>query len=181
MVGWADSVRTRRGEGGSRIGEWVASLRSFGREQAARRLGWGGVAVGERAKLLARMVTLIAHGLQTKTYEEFVAAFSNPGRPPDALKRLSRKANFQLRISPTCWYDAAVSYTDDAARTLSMVGGGDDLGVSITAGSTDNRILVDFITDYGDTPGRDALAMVRALSRLPGYRRASSGGALLEF
>src|ERR1700722_12458232 len=180
MFGW-ESVRTVRGENGSRVGDWIAGLRSFGREQAARRLGWGGVAVGERAKLVARMVTLIVHGLRTKTYDDFVAAFSNPGRQPDALKRLRHKASFQLRISPTCWYDAEVWYTDDAARTLSMIGGGDDFGVAITANTADGRMLVDFVTDYGDTPGRDALAMVRALAKLPGYRRANSGGALLEF
>jgi hypothetical protein len=180
MFGWVESVRSRGG-GSARIGEWLASLRSFGREQAARRLGWGGAAVAERAKLLARMISLIGRGLQTKSYEQFVEAFSNPGRAPDALQRLSHKASFQLRISPTCWYDASVSYADDAGRTLTLIGRGDDFGVSLAVSSADDRIVVDFLTDYGDTPGRDALAMARALSRLPGYRRAGAGGALLEF
>jgi hypothetical protein len=56
--------------------------------------GWGRKgAVEKRAKLLARMVTLIVHGLQTQTYEQFVASFSNPGEEPDAVKRQTAFSN----------------------------------------------------------------------------------------
>jgi hypothetical protein len=186
MFGWVENVRSMGGSGGAggrsaRLSGLVDGVRSFGREHAARILGWGGPEVDERAKLLSRMIALIVHGLRTKSYEQFVAAYSNPGREPDALKRLSRKASFQLRITPTCWYDAAVSYADDAARTLSILGGGDDFGVSITTTSADNRIFAAFITDYDEKPGRDARAMVRALLRQPSYRRVSDGESLLEF
>jgi hypothetical protein len=185
MFGWVENVRSIGGGGGgarsARLSGLVDGVRTFSREHAARILGWGGAEVDERAKLLSRMIALIVHGLRTKSYEQFVAAYSNPGREPDVLKRLGRKANFQLRITPTCWYDASVSFADDAARTLSILGAGDDFGVSITASSTDNRILAAFVTDYDEKPGRDARAMVRALLRLPGYRRVSDGESLLEF
>jgi hypothetical protein len=39
-------------------------------------------AVGKRAKQIARMVLLVIDGLQTKTYEQFVVSFSNPGAVP---------------------------------------------------------------------------------------------------
>ena len=46
-------------------------------------LGWGrNSAVEKRAKRLARMTPLIMHGLQTKTYEQFIASFSNPAGSP---------------------------------------------------------------------------------------------------
>ena len=103
MFGWVEGVRLRSGDMGARIFDLAEGVRTFGREQAARIFGWGGAEVEERAKLLDRMVVLIVHGLRTKTYEQFVAAFSNPGHEPDALQRLSHKASFQMRISPTCW------------------------------------------------------------------------------
>ena len=41
-------------------------------------LGWGRkAAIEKRAKLLARMTALILQGLQTKSYEQFIASFSN--------------------------------------------------------------------------------------------------------
>jgi hypothetical protein len=174
MSGWVDGVRTLQGEGRARLAGMVDGARSFGREQAARILGWGGPEVDERAKMLGRMVGFVVRGLRTKSYEQFVVAFSNPGREPDALKRLSRKTNFQLRISPTCWYDADVSYGRDGSRSLRILGGGDDFGVRMTAGSTDDDVRVELLTDYSDRPGRDARAIVRALARMPGYRRIKS-------
>ncbi len=66
--------------------------------------------VDRRAKRLARIVAFIVHGLQTKSYEQFIASFSNPGSEPNAFDRSSRDHRFQMRISPTCWYDAFASY-----------------------------------------------------------------------
>jgi hypothetical protein len=162
------------------VSEWLQAARTFGREQAARLLGWGGPEVDERVKLLSRMIALIVHGLRTKSYDQFVATFSNPGQEPDALKRLSHKAQFQMRISQTCWYDASVSYVRDKSQTLRMVGGGDDFGVAITANSMSEIIRVEFASDYDERPGRDAFAMVKALSKLPGYRRVDSDDVALE-
>jgi hypothetical protein len=72
-------------------------------------LGWGrNSAVEKRAKLLARMTTLIMRGLQTKTYEQFIASFSNPDGEPDASERQRHELHFQMRISPTCEYYATV-------------------------------------------------------------------------
>ena len=74
-------------------------------------LGWGRkAAVEKRAKLLARMINLIMHSLKAKPYEQFVASFSNPGKEPDAFDRSNRELHFQMRISPSCWYDATASY-----------------------------------------------------------------------
>jgi hypothetical protein len=39
-------------------------------------------AVEKRAKQIARMVLLVIDGLQTKTYEQSVEIFSNPGNVP---------------------------------------------------------------------------------------------------
>ena len=178
MSGWVDGVRTLHGEGRARLSGMVDGARGFGREQAARILGWGGPEVDERAKMLGRVVGFVVQGLRTKSYEQFVTAFSNPGREPDALKRLSHKTSFQLRISSTCWYDADVSYGRDGSRSLRILGGGDDFGVRMTARATDDGIGVELVTDYSDRPGRDARAIVRALAKIPGYRRVKS--ALLE-
>jgi hypothetical protein len=66
-------------------------------------LGWGRqAAVEKRAKLLGRMTDLIMHGLQTKTYEQFIASFSNPGWEPDTFERQRQELRFLMRISPTC-------------------------------------------------------------------------------
>jgi len=198
MVGWTEGIRPSRVERGERIFGLMETLRIFGRdyaarmsglvenvrilrrEYAARIFGWGGPEVDERAKLINRMVALIVHGLQTKTYDEFVATFSNPGCEPDALKRLSRRANFQMRISPTCWYDASICYPRDGSRSLSIAGGGDDLGVCLTAGSAIDGIGVEYTALYGEESGRDAWAMVRALAKLPGYHRVDKAETSLE-
>jgi hypothetical protein len=180
MFGWVEDVRSFRGGGSTRVSEWVQGVRTFSREQAARLLGWGGVEVEKRAKLLSRMIALIVHGLRTKSYDQFVATFSNPGQEPDVLKRLSHKANFQMRISPTCWYDAEVSYARDKSRKLRIVGGGDDFGVLIIPNALKDDIRVEFNAEYGERPGRDAFAMVKALSKLPGYRRVHSDDVVLE-
>ena len=180
MFGWVEAVRLRSGDRGARILDLAEGVRTFGREQAARIFGWGGAEVEERAKLLDRMVVLIVHGLRTKTYEQFVAAFSNPGHEPDALQRLSHKASFQMRISPTCWYDASIAYARDGTRSLRMIGGGDDLGVCITAGSAMDGMGVEYTAQYGEESGRDAWAMVRTLAKFPAYHRVSSAETSFE-
>jgi hypothetical protein len=180
MFGWVEGVRSRGGDTSARIFDLAESGRIFGREQAARIFGWGGAEVDERAKLLDRMIVLIVHGLRTKTYEQFVATFSNPGHPPDALQLLSHKANFQMRVSPTCWYDASISYGRDGTRSSRIIGGGDDLGVCITVSSADDRIGVEYTTQYGEESGRDAWAMVRTLARFPSYHRVSTAETSLE-
>jgi hypothetical protein len=198
MFGWVEGVRSRRGDTGARIPDLAASVRIFGREQAARIsdltenvrifgreqaariFGWSSAEVEERAKLLDRMIVLILHGLRTKTYEQFVATFSNPGHQPDALQLLSQRANFKMRMSPTCWYDAYISYGRNGTRSARMTGGGDDLGVCITVSSADDRIGVEFTALYGEESGRDAWAMVRTLARLPAYHRVIPAETSLE-
>jgi hypothetical protein len=166
MFGWVD---------GARASGWVASARKFVQAERARKLGWGSIdEVDERAKLLGRMIALIVHSLRTKSYEEFVASYSNPGQEPNALKRLSHKAHFQMRISPRCWYDATVSYAGEKSPSLRIVGGGDDFGVLITTGASDHSLMVDFDPADAKKPGRDAQVMVRALLQLPGYRTFAS-------
>ena len=125
-------------------------------------------AVDERAKLLARMVGLIVRGLQTKSYEQFIASFSNPGAEPDAFDRLSRDHSFQMRISLTCWYGASASFLVGEPPSVFIQGGGDDFGVFITAGAQ-STIMVDLHLASGQRAGRDADAMVRRLQAMPGF------------
>jgi len=137
-------------------------------------LGWGRkAAVKRRAKLLARMIGLIMHGLKTKSYEQFVASFSNPGGEPDAFDRSNRKLHFQMRISPTCWYDVTASYSRSYSRGespwVSLRGGGDDFGVFITA-SPSSGITVGPQLAPGQKAGPDARAIMRGLYAMPGFR-----------
>lgn len=133
----------------------------FGRER------W--TAVQARAKQIARMVMLIVHGLQTKSYDDFVASFSNLGTEPAPLERLNQQVCFQMRISPTCWYDAAADFS---RRTqiypfVTVHGGGDDFGVAISAGS--GYFNVELYLPHGQKLGRDAKAIVQALAIIPGW------------
>jgi len=133
--------------------------------------GWGrSTEVDARAKLLARMIGLILHARKTKSYEQFTAAYSNPGNEPDALARSSGKARFVMRISPTCWYDASIAYFREEPPWLCVHGGGDDYGVYITASLVNDGIGVDLHLTDGQKAGRHARAVVRALLSLPGYR-----------
>jgi len=125
-------------------------------------------AADERAKLLVRMITLIVRGLQTKSYEQFIASFSNPGAEPDAFDRLSREHGFQMRISPTCWYDAMTSFRLGKTPSVYIQGGGDDFGVFITAGAQ-SACMVDLHLAEGQRAGREAEEMVRRLQAMPGY------------
>jgi hypothetical protein len=125
--------------------------------------------VKARAKKIARMVMVIVHSLQTKSYDEFVEAFSNPGSQPASLERLNRQVCFQMRLSPTCWYDATADFgrRTDMHHCVSLQGGGDDFGVAIRAGS--RYSIVDFYLPPGQRAGRDAKAIVHALSATPGW------------
>ncbi len=140
--------------------------------------GWGRKsAVEERAQKIARLVEFIRHGMRTKTYEQFVATFSNPGAEPDRTDRFRRQLNFTMTISPACWYQAMAMYPHgaDDKPFLSMQGGGDDFGVFITAGAdTSNYTEVDLHLFSGQKAGRDASAMVRALLRIEGWQRAGA-------
>ena len=137
-------------------------------------LGWGRrAAVEERAKLLARMVALILRGLQTKTYEQFIASFSNPGGEPDALERQSHILHFLMRISPTCEYYATARYPRDDPPWASLQGDGDDFGVFMTL-SQSGEITVGLHLESGETAGRDAQNIVRILTAVPGFRSFSA-------
>ena len=132
-------------------------------------LGWGRrAAVEERAKLLARMTALIMHGIKTKTYEQFIASFSNPGGEPDALERQSHILHFLMRISPTCEYYATARYPRDDPPWASLQGDGDDFGVFITI-SQSGEITVGLHLESGEVAGRDAQAVVRSLTAMPGF------------
>ena len=73
--------------------------------------GWGRkAAVEKRAKQIARMVLLVIDGLQTKTYEQSVEIFSNPGNVPSTRELDNRELSFQIRFSSACWYHTVAVY-----------------------------------------------------------------------
>src|ERR1700692_4907580 len=101
--------------------------------EAGAMLGWGRkAAVERRAKLLARMTALIMHGLETKTYEQFIASFSNPGAGPDAPERQRYELHFQMRIAPKCGYDGTACYLPREPCWASLKGHRDAFGVLLT-------------------------------------------------
>lgn len=133
-------------------------------------LSWGrNSAVEKRAKLLARMTTLIMRGLQTKTYEQFIASFSNPDGEPDASERQRHELHFQMRISPTCEYYATACYPRDEPPWAFLQGDGDDFGVFINL-SRSGEITVGLHLESGEAAGCDAQAMVRILTAMPGFK-----------
>jgi hypothetical protein len=137
---------------------------------------WGRqAAIDERAKSMARMVKLICHSLRTKNYDQFVDSFSNPAREPDASERQVGQLRFQMRFSPTCWYDAVAQYPrTGGVPHFYMQGGGDDWGVVITGNAkAAHGVTVDLNVPQGSHAGCDARAMVRALQALPGWSRIS--------
>jgi len=131
-------------------------------------------AIEQRAKLMARMVMLIVDGLCTKSYDQFVESFSNPGEEPDETARDARMLQFEMRFSPTCWYEATASFAE-ARPSIYIDGGGDDFGVLISVHvPTDANLPVYPVVDL-DVPqwwkrGRDARAMVRALQAMRGWK-----------
>ena len=156
----------------------------MGTEKAGAMPSWARKAeVEERAKLLARMVPLIMHGLQTKSYEQFVASFSNPGAEPDAFERSNRELHFQMQISPACRYHASASYSPEQSPCVVLQGGDDDFGVVITVSATE-AIIVDSYLAPGQDAGCDARDVVHCLHAMPGFRSyaaslaaAARGGA----
>jgi hypothetical protein len=139
----------------------------FGRKRRA--------AIEQRTKLLGRVVMLITDGLCTKSYDQFVESFSNPGEEPDAVARDARTARFELRISTTCWYEATASFADETQPSLYIQGGGDDCGVLISLHvSADANVpvypVVDLHVPKGSKRGRDARKVVRALQAMRGWK-----------
>jgi hypothetical protein len=137
--------------------------------------GWGRKAiVEERAKKLARMLSFIKHGIQTRTYDQFVASFSNPGDEPDVLERYDRKVRFIMHISESCWYSAEVAFphAPHGVGRVSLQGGGDDFGVFITAAPADDRATVELHLAFDEKAGRDAKSMVRVFEAMPNWTRA---------
>jgi hypothetical protein len=134
----------------------------------------GETTIDERAKKMARMVEFIRDGLRTKTYDQFVSSFSNPGNEPDGSERDARRLRFHLQFSPTCWYEAIAEYPSNGTPYFHLEGGGDDWGVIISGDAVaDHRIGVDFFVPTGSRPGRAARGMEHALRKMPGWSRAS--------
>ena len=137
---------------------------------------WGRqAAIDTRAKSVVRMVMLVSHGLRTKNYDEFVASFSNPAREPDESDRHGGQLRFQLRFSPTCWYDAVAEYPRTGGTPhFYMHGGGGDWGVFISGNAKANHtVTVDLNVPPGSHAGCDARAMVRALQAVRGWSKFS--------
>lgn len=137
--------------------------------------GWGRKAgITERAEKVARMLSFIKHSMQSKTYDQFVASFSNPGGEPDVLQRYDRRAHFIMHMSESCWYSADVAFPHQPAGigSITLQGGGDDFGVFITATPADDRVGVELHLPFDQKAGRDAKSMVRTLETMPNWKRA---------
>ena len=89
-------------------------------------------AIKARAKLMGRMVMLLTDGLYTKSYDQFVERFSNPGGGPYETARNARISRFEMRFSPTRWYEATASLYENAQHWIRIEGAGDDCGVFIS-------------------------------------------------
>jgi len=132
-------------------------------------------AIEQRAKLMGRMVMLLTDGLCTKSYDQFVESYSNPGDEPDETARNARISRFEMRFSPTCWYDATASLAENAQPCIFIEGSGDDCGVFISVqvpadANVASCPVVDLHVPRGAKRGHDAGAMVRALRDIPGWR-----------
>ena len=132
-------------------------------------------AIKQRAKLMGRMVMLLTDGLYTKSYNQFVATYSNPGDEPDETARNVGISRFEMRFSPSCWYEATASLAENAQPWMYIEGGGDDRGVfiSVRVSADANEVsypVVDLHVPRGAKRGHDARAMVRALQAIPGWR-----------
>jgi hypothetical protein len=89
-------------------------------------------AIKQRAKLMGRMVMLLTDGLCTRSYDQFVERYSNPGDEPDENARNARISRFAMRFSRTCWYEATASLIENAQPWILIEGAGDDCGVVIS-------------------------------------------------
>ena len=133
--------------------------------------------IKQRAKLMGRMVMLLTDGLCTKSYDQFVENFSNPGDEPDQTARNARISRFQMRFSPSCWYEATASLHENGQPWISIEGGGDDCGVFISVRVPPDANMpccpvVDLQVPRRMRRGHAAAAMVRALQDIPGWRGA---------
>lgn len=131
-------------------------------------------AIKQRAKLMGRMVMLLTDSLCTKSYDQFVASYSNPGDEPDESARAARLSRFEMRFSPTCWYQATASLAEKAQPWICIEGDGDDFGVSISVhvpadANMPSRPAVELHVTRGTKRGHDARSMVRALQAIPGW------------
>jgi hypothetical protein len=136
-------------------------------------------AIKQRAKLMGRMVMLLTDSLCTKSYDEFVESYSNPGDEPDETARNARISRFEMRFSSTCWYEATASLYENAQPWIFIEGGGDDCGVCISVRVPDDANVpsypvVDLQVPQGARRGHDAGAMVRALRDIPGWRELAA-------
>ncbi len=136
-------------------------------------------AIRQRAKLMGRMVMLLTDGLCTKSYDQFVERYSNPGDGPDEIARNARISRFEMRFSPTCWYEATASLAENAQPWILIEGGGDDCGVFISVqipadANVPSRPVVDLQVPRDAKKGHDAGAMVRALQDIPGWRAVTA-------
>lgn len=136
-------------------------------------------AIKQRAKLMGRMVMLLTDGLCTKSYDQFVASYSNSGDELDESARNARRSRFEMRFSPTCWYEATASLAENAQPWIHIEGGGDDCGVFISVDvAADANVpscpVVDLHVPRGAKRGHDARAMVRALQAIPGWKWAEA-------
>jgi hypothetical protein len=136
-------------------------------------------AIKQRAKLMGRMVMLLTDGLCRKSYDQFVESYSNPGAEPDETTRNAGISRFEMRFSPTCWYEATASLAENTEPWICIEGGGDDCGVLISVRVPDDANVpscpvVDLHVPRGAKKGHDAGAMVRALQDMPGWRRLAA-------
>ena len=136
-------------------------------------------AIKQRAKLMGRMVMLLTDDLCAKSYDQFVDSYSNPGDGPDETARDARISRFEMRFSPTCWYEATASLAENAQPSIDIEGGGDDCGVFISVrvpvdANEPSYPVVDLHVPRGAKRGHDAGAMVRALRDIPGWRWVSA-------
>lgn len=143
----------------------------FGRERRT--------SIEQRARLMGRMVMLLTDSLCTKSYDQFVERFSNPGDEPDETERNARISRFAMRFSPTCWYEATASLYENAQPWILIEGGGDDCGVLISVrvaadANVPSYPVVDLHVPRGAKRGHEAGAMVRALRDIPGWRAVAA-------
>lgn len=136
-------------------------------------------AIKQRAKLVGRMVMLLTDSLCTKSYDQFVERYSNPGDAPDEDARNARISRFAMRFSPTCWYEATASLSENAQPWIFIEGAGDDCGVVISVRVPDDANVascpeVDLHVPRGARRGHDAGAMVRAVRDIPGWREIAA-------
>src|SRR5437763_1389543 len=102
------------------------------RNRCAAMFGQRRRTVQQRAKLMGRMVMLLTDGLCRKSYDQFVASYSNPGDEPDETERNARISRFKMRFSSSNWYEAMASLYENTQPWIFIAGGGDDCGVCIS-------------------------------------------------